>query len=517
MVVRKILRKVRAIAHPENGKTAVAEAIMVAHDGKLSCPSCGTIGLVRSSHIPSKSDPEKRVKRVYRCRLDHNSSVEQFLQAHGDKEISLLPSTCAGLPATCSPVERPPTQTSEPLPQNPPTEQGPADYVTPPLRLFSSQPTPISASDVTPVIPFTPEPRKRLRQAQPSPVSLSPLSPSPILLRQQDRLSRLEESVQFLQDSLLETRSALLASREEISEHKAKISNQENIINLLTNLLKIHAPNVVPNGAYLDTNSTGSTPSPQPSPQVTLQNISTNDFPAALRPTITITNNNNNNYNNSKKSFADLVRNIKSIPEDQVADVAKDLARLHHRPRFVGRLTKTSSAGLVCVYVEKIAFMKISQVKSILFNLRIKMSNILNISYIGRKFVEITTVKEYADTLSERLTALDFIVHKNFDPTVAYNPNATEELRRRVEESGLERIRRISETCPDLRVKEHFASWYTSERQKKAQRTPVEVLEVLEDGEEQGEEVEIEVEVEMEVEEDDEDDLTISGSTHDQI
>ena len=161
-------------------------------------------------------------------------------------------------------------------------------------------------------------------------------------------------------------------------------------------------------------------------------------------------------------TYAEVVAKM-ALPED--ADKTKAieaLARLARRRTSYGKTGVERLDGthkVKRVYVDGFPHMKIGELKQNLFHLRICLTKIHFISYIGRSLLEFLVSEDYVGAFKRRMEAMEKTIVERHDPMKALDPNASEAVKRRVTESFMARLARSSVTARSAVARAYYADW----------------------------------------------------------
>ena len=160
-----------------------------------------------------------------------------------------------------------------------------------------------------------------------------------------------------------------------------------------------------------------------------------------------------------------MVRKVRTIPDSEQAAAIKALEILHSkRPRGTPKPlpTSDSASALTRIYLDDMPFMQISAVKNLFYSLRVRMSKIKNISFIGKRFIEILLDQNYREAFINLLNIYHIKVLPDFNPAAAYSPHASEQVRAMAASQCAKRISKIAESCPHPATKAYFSAWLAS-------------------------------------------------------
>ncbi|KAL1914173.1 uncharacterized protein VTP21DRAFT_10258 [Calcarisporiella thermophila] len=179
----------------------------------------------------------------------------------------------------------------------------------------------------------------------------------------------------------------------------------------------------------------------------------------------------------SKPSYADIVKRLK-IPEEDEKSFSTSLKVLHQnlRPEDASMSEVDRRHNLRRIYVTGLPFMRLGSLRKHLYNLRVRLSNVYNLAYIGRHTVEFLVAESYYSSLARRFSALHLRVALNYDPERAQDPNATDEVVAKVKAAFLKRLARTSERSPSHIVREYFSTWTKAIQDATAEAPPVSAI-----------------------------------------
>jgi len=102
--------------------------------------------------------------------------------------------------------------------------------------------------------------------------------------------------------------------------------------------------------------------------------------------------------------------------------------------------------------------MPLREFRSHLHDMRISLSKVVNISFVGRDVVEFLVDETYAVDFLRRLQTFKFRSLPKFNPAVARDPQATPEIRKVVWDAFMARLFKIVETTTNERARLYFTA-----------------------------------------------------------
>ena len=172
-------------------------------------------------------------------------------------------------------------------------------------------------------------------------------------------------------------------------------------------------------------------------------------------------------------SYRDVVLRS-GIRTEYVDQAAQALAELHSRPRPPPKTASTAEREqrVRRVYVGNLPWIKVKELKSKLFNLRLLLGQIKHVFYVSRSIVEFSVVDDYARRFADRMTAFGFKVLPDFDPAKPASAEPSDEDIAAAKLKYLDRIQRLAAdpACP---AKAFFAALSVELQPPPAQGGPV--------------------------------------------
>jgi len=124
------------------------------------------------------------------------------------------------------------------------------------------------------------------------------------------------------------------------------------------------------------------------------------------------------------------------------------------------------------VYIANLPWIKVKELKTKLFNLRLLLGQIRHVFYVSRSIVEFTVSADYARRFIDRMTAFGFKPIPEFDPAKPASAQPSDDEVAAARSSYLDRIRRLGldPACP---ARDFFAALSVELAPPPAQGGPV--------------------------------------------
>lgn len=163
------------------------------------------------------------------------------------------------------------------------------------------------------------------------------------------------------------------------------------------------------------------------------------------------------------RSFAAVVRHGALANEDPEVILALEI--LHDaKKKQMEEKRKTHDGNITCcsiakVYICGLPFLRLGDLKSQLYKLRIRLSKIYNVSYIGRSIVEFLVDEEYTAKFKSQMSGFGFEPKDDFNATPQLQAGKPTMDSKRIYEAFRKRLCSIMETTRSPLVKEYLADW----------------------------------------------------------
>jgi hypothetical protein len=164
-----------------------------------------------------------------------------------------------------------------------------------------------------------------------------------------------------------------------------------------------------------------------------------------------------------RPTYAAICKRIK-IADEEIPLAMKSLAILHRR-KPSGSIPSSSVEAehkVRRLYIGNLPHLRLSELKSHLFNLRIQLSKILNLAYVGKSIVEFLIMEDYEASFRARISLLSLNLIEKYDPSTARDPKATEEIRETVRQAFRLRLAHIADQSTREPVRAFFRAWLDS-------------------------------------------------------
>jgi hypothetical protein len=112
--------------------------------------------------------------------------------------------------------------------------------------------------------------------------------------------------------------------------------------------------------------------------------------------------------------------------------------------------------------------LKISDLKNQLFKMRFQLSRIVNISPAGPFYTEFLLYKEYLESFKNKCSMLGIACDGDYDPSVPFNPAASQEIRTRIRDRFINRITKTIERTQRAEVREYYCQWLEQARSQES-------------------------------------------------
>ncbi|KAL1914142.1 uncharacterized protein VTP21DRAFT_11346 [Calcarisporiella thermophila] len=166
-----------------------------------------------------------------------------------------------------------------------------------------------------------------------------------------------------------------------------------------------------------------------------------------------------------KMSYAELVKKFRIKEEDRDRFILSlSILRQTKPPKELRSTMKADlQHELRRVYVTGLPFIRVKELYKHLFNMRIRMSKVFNVAYLGRHTVEILVAADYQNNLERTLFTLGLTVDHEYDPTKTLDPKADEAIKAKVKASFLKRLCSTANRARRDPARKFFADWFIQE------------------------------------------------------
>jgi hypothetical protein len=163
-----------------------------------------------------------------------------------------------------------------------------------------------------------------------------------------------------------------------------------------------------------------------------------------------------------RPTYASICKRMK-LSDDQVPAALKSLAALQRR-KPAGNASSSLEAqhNVRRFYIGNLPHLRLSELKTHLFNLHIQLSKILNMSYVGKSVVEFIILDSYESSFRSRINLLSLHLLEKYDPSVARDPNANDTTRDTVRQAFCLRLSRLTDHSTREPVRAFFKDWLES-------------------------------------------------------
>ena len=154
---------------------------------------------------------------------------------------------------------------------------------------------------------------------------------------------------------------------------------------------------------------------------------------------------------NASPTFAEICSKYKPDQQDGIMAILQR----SKRPKFLKPKNDIEQNLKVrTIYISGIPFMTLRELRGLLYNARVVMSKILNISWCGRSIVEVITTAEYGFAFSNLIKKINvWNIVSDYDPSIGLG--RTDEAKERAQEGFIRRIAKAMVSSPSNTVK-HF-------------------------------------------------------------
>jgi hypothetical protein len=157
-------------------------------------------------------------------------------------------------------------------------------------------------------------------------------------------------------------------------------------------------------------------------------------------------------------SYAEIVARRGITGSDHEKAVSA-LSKLMRRPRI-----DISKAKLERIYVRGIARMPIKELKEALRSLRLRLSAICSISFVGASIAEFLVTSDYAKSFARSITSLSPVegrisILSAYNAAAVTDPKATEEIQKKCTAAFVRRVHGLITKHPNETVKNFYTNW----------------------------------------------------------
>ena len=161
----------------------------------------------------------------------------------------------------------------------------------------------------------------------------------------------------------------------------------------------------------------------------------------------------------TRLSYSEAVKRL-GIPDTSKQQAIAALEALRKR-NWISRQDNISRSEIDTnfrlIYVQGITAMRISDLKSHLYNLQFRISQIAHFAFIARSTVEMLVMANYAEALKQRAKTCGFSVIDKYDPSKPLNPQASVELQAKIKTAFVSRVFRTIDRTSREEVRTFFS------------------------------------------------------------
>ena len=140
---------------------------------------------------------------------------------------------------------------------------------------------------------------------------------------------------------------------------------------------------------------------------------------------------------NARMSYAAILKKQNVEEGDKMEAALASLASLRHgvTPRFTPKPDEVQR-----LYISGFTRMPIRELKSHLYNLRVRMKKVYNLAFVSRTTVEFLIAVDYVEPLKQKMNELSLRVLENYDPSMPQDAQASEDVRQAIFKAFTTRI-----------------------------------------------------------------------------